>query len=229
MSSPLIALIPLRAGSKGLPGKNTRPLAGRPLYTHTLEQARAAGIGVSLVSTDIAELLDADLGPDVRVVARPAALAGDATSMDAVLRHVLANDLVGAWTVVLLQATSPMRAPADIRRAIALHASGNFNLVLSAARADSCVLKWGCAEGARFVPLSKVEHCFSNRASLPPVYRPDGAVYVFDADWFRNTGTLASSPIGMIETPINRAIDIDTLADFKDVEARLVDQETSQP
>jgi len=222
-----VALIPLRAGSAGLSGKNIRPLAGQPLYRHAIDQARAAGIPRILISTDIAAILDAPPEPGVTVRPRPAALATGTTPMDAVLRHVLAHDLTGPARIVLLQATSPLRHAGDIAAALDLHRAadrqGGFDLVLSATRADAGVLKWGRAEGAEFVPLSDPAHCFANRAELPPVYRPNGAVYVFDAGWFRRHGTLAAGRIGMIEMPPDRAADIDTEADFAAVETRLRD------
>lgn len=222
MMLPLIALIPLRAGTKGLPGKNIRPLAGKPLYAHAVDQARTAGIPHIVITTDIEELIGADLGSDVHVISRPTALAADTTSMAEVLRYVLAGHILGSATIVLLQATSPLRNPADIRRCIDLHMGERFDLVMSVTRAESSVLKWGKADGDRFLPLSEPEHCFSNRAQLPPVYRPDGAVFVFDADWFRRVGTLAGGDIGMIETPPERAHDIDSLADFESVEKILL-------
>lgn len=216
-----LALIPLRAGSKGVPGKNTRDLAGLPLWRHAVAQARAAGIARVVVSTDIAALLAAPPEPGLEMLARPAALAADDTPMDAVLRHVLGAQVTGAARVVLLQATSPLRQAGDIEATLDLHAQGGFDLVLSASRADSGVLKWGRAKGAEFVPLSDPAHCFANRAALPPVYRPNGAVYVFDADWFRASGTLAGGRIGMVEMPPERAADIDSPEDFAAAEARL--------
>lgn len=220
-----VALIPLRAGSAGLPGKNIRPLAGQPLYRHAIDQARAAGLTRILISTDIAAILEGAPEPGVTVRPRPADLATGTTPMDAVLRHVLSQDLTDPARIVLLQATSPLRRAEDIDAALDLHrrgdGKGGFDLVLSATRADAGVLKWGRAEGVEFVPLSDPAHCFANRAALPPVYRPNGAVYVFDADWFRASGTLAGGRIGMIEMPPDRATDIDSAADFAAVEARL--------
>ena len=225
-----VALIPLRAGSAGLPDKNIRPLAGQPLYRYAIDQARAAGITRILISTDIARVLDAPPEPGITVRRRPADLATGITPMDAVLRHVLSHDMTRPARIVLLQATSPLRNAGDIAAACDLHRQGGFDLVLSVTRADAGVLKWGRAvwaddpagpEGAEFVPLSDPAHCFANRAELPPVYRPNGAVYVFDAGWFRRHGTLAAGRIGMIEMPPERAADIDTEADFAAVEARL--------
>jgi N-acylneuraminate cytidylyltransferase len=221
MHTKIIALIPMRKGSQGLPGKNIRPLAGKPLFHHTIEQARAAGIDDIFISTDIDTVSDYDLGESVCVLERPAELCTDITPMADVIQHVVSQQVVGSGTIVLLQVTSPLRAPCDIRRAISLHASGRFDLVLSATRTNSGVLKYGSADGDRFLPLSTPEACFANRASLPPVYRPDGAVFVFDADWFRRMGTLACENIGFVETPAARAIDIDNLSDFEAVEAML--------
>jgi len=217
-----VAIIPLRAGSKGLPGKNTRHLAGRPLYAHAIEQAQAAGIDRIVISTDIADLIEQPFASGITVLPRPAELASDDAPMDAVLGQVLSHGVTGPAQVVLLQATSPLRRGADISAATDLHDSGEFELVLSTTQANSGVLKWGrLGAGGQFVPLSDPAHCFANRASLPPVYRPNGAVYVFDADWFRRNGTLAGGRIGMVEMPPERSHDIDTLADFEAVEAML--------
>jgi N-acylneuraminate cytidylyltransferase len=141
--------------------------------------------------------------------------------MEAVLRHLLKVQVTGSARVVLLQATSPLRQPKDIAAAIDLHAKGEFDLVLSATGADSNVLKWGQRKGAEFLPLSDSSHCFANRSELPLVYRPNGAVYVFDADWFRATGTLGGGRIGMVEMPPERSVDVDTANDFALAEARL--------
>lgn len=214
------AVIPLRAGSKGLPGKNLRPLAGRPLYRHALDQALAAGATRVVITTDLTEVLTADLPPTVTCVPRPPELAGDTVPMAPVLVHALQQSGVQG-TVVLLQATSPLRTPADIRAALDLHATGDFGLVMSVTEADRGVLKWGRLEGQRFVPLSAPEHCFANRQSLPPVVRPNGAVYVFDAARMIATGSLAADTVGVVTMPAERSHDIDNLHDFEQAERLL--------
>jgi CMP-N,N'-diacetyllegionaminic acid synthase len=209
-----VAIVPLRAGSKGLPGKNTRVIAGMPLWRHAVDQARSAGIKRVLISTDIPRLLSAEPEPGVEIFERPSTLAADDTPIDAALSYVLNTQMTGSARIVLLQATSPLRTPVDITAAIDMHTQGQFDLVLTTCRADSLVLKWGQSNGAEFIPLVNPAHCFANRLILPPVYRPNGAVYVFDANWFRVSGSLASGKIGMIEMPIERSVDIDTAGDF---------------
>lgn len=215
----LLALVPVRGGSKGLPGKNVKLLAGKPLYRHAVDQALEAGADEVLITTDIPELLEADHGERVRVLRRPAALAGDEVPMDPVILHALRER--GEALVVLLQATSPLRRAGDIRAALEVWRKGRFDLVMSVTRTPAGILKYGLAEGDRFVPVARPEFCFMNRQSLPPVYRPNGAVYVFDADWFRANGGLATDRIGLVEMPEERSLDIDTAEDFARVEAVL--------
>ncbi|MFC7702753.1 cytidylyltransferase domain-containing protein [Plastorhodobacter daqingensis] len=215
---PLIAIVPVRGGSRGLPGKNTRDLLGKPLYRHALDQAHAAGVKLCLLSTDIPALLRADHGPGVQVVPRPGELARDDTPMDPVLAHAL-QVVDGPARVVLLQATSPLREPEDIAAAVALHSAGRFDLVMSVTRTPSHILKYGMVKEGAFRPVAGADYCFMNRQALPEVYRPNGAVYVFDADWFRRNGRLATDRIGAVEMPPERALDIDTAEDFAQVES----------
>lgn len=212
------AVIPLRAGSRGLPGKNVRPLAGRPLYMHAVEQALAAGAARVLVTTDLPEVLQARLPARVQAFPRPPELAGDTVPMAPVLVHLLQQAQVSG-TVVLLQATSPLRTAEDIAHALAVHASGAHELVMSVTEADRGVLKWGRIDGERFVPLSDPAHCFANRQSLPPVVKPNGAVYVFDAARMVATGSFVSDRIGVVQMPPERSHDIDNLNDFERIEA----------
>lgn len=208
------AVIPLRAGSKGLPDKNIRPLAGKPLYQHTLDQALAAGAQRVIMTTDIPALLTAQWPERVSCVARPPELSGDTVPMAPVLQHALQTAQCHG-TVVLLQATSPLRRPADIKAAIAIFDQGGFELVMSVTEADRGVLKWGTVQGHRFIPLSDPAHCFANRQSLPPVVRPNGAIYVMDADGFVSRGSFVSERIGVYEMPLERSHDIDNLQDFE--------------
>lgn len=208
------AVIPLRSGSKGLPGKNTRWLAGKPLYRHAVDEALAAGASRVVISTDIAEVLSAELPDRVTALARPAELAGDAVPMAPVLVHALTS--AGANGVaVLLQATSPLRRASDIEAALAVYASGGHELVMSVTAADRGVLKWGILDGERFRPVSDPAYCFANRQSLPEVVRPNGAVYVMDAAWFVARGSFVTDRIGVMEMSAERSQDIDTLDDFE--------------
>jgi N-acylneuraminate cytidylyltransferase len=217
------AIIPLREGSKGLPGKNTRCLAGRPLYQHSVEAALQAGASRVILSTDIAAILEASLPKKTETLKRPADLATDSIEMSPVLAHAIENAGIQD-TIVLLQATSPLRLVSDITDGLASYSSGKHELVMSVTEAERGVLKWGLLDDGVFRPLSDPTNCFANRQALPAVYRPNGAIYVFDADWFMKKRSLATDRIGVVVMPAERSKDIDTLADFEEVEYLLSHQ-----
>jgi CMP-N,N'-diacetyllegionaminic acid synthase len=123
---PVLAVIPARGGSKGVPGKNIRPLAGLPLIGHSIRLAKlCAEIAECVVSTDSAEIAEVarECGAEVPFL-RPAELARDDTPMWPVLQHALsemesiANRRYGS--VLLLSPASPGRLPEDVSKAIDL-------------------------------------------------------------------------------------------------------------
>ena len=215
-----IAILPLRAGSKGLPGKNIRPLNGIPLYRHTLDQALRA-VGRCVITTDIPEILTADLPDKCMVISRPPHLAQDTTTMEEVLFHVfeyLETSKILPEMAVLLQATSPLRRDKDIHDAIYRYQSGQDELVMSVTPTDPKFLKYGFLKDGKFNPVSCNQYCFENRQNLPDMVRPNGAVYVFSPEDFRKNRGLTTDKIGAVEMPESVSCDIDTEADFLTVE-----------
>jgi N-acylneuraminate cytidylyltransferase len=193
------------------------PLRGIPLYLHAVRQGlRVAGRVV--VTTDVREILDGPPEPGCALLERSADLANDDTSMSQVLEDVIARLDLRSETVLLLQATSPLRTDLDVRTALARHASGEHDLVMSVTQKDRGILKYGTISAGIFQPVSRPEYCFSNRQSLPQVYAPNGAIYAFEAEAFLRTGGIPCQRIGAVEMPAERSIDIDTLEEFLQVE-----------
>tara|TARA_R110000824_G_C15232528_1_gene678830 strand:+ start:7312 stop:8043 length:732 start_codon:yes stop_codon:yes gene_type:complete len=209
----LVAVVPVRAGSKGLLGKNLRPLAGKPLYLHAVHQGlRIAGRVV--ITTDIQEIQQANLPAGCEVCPRPPALAGDDSPMAPVISHLIEAMGLQDSTLVLLQATTPLRADSDIKAAISLHDEQRHELVMSVVARDRGVLKYGLLKGDDFNAMRDPAFCFANRQDLPPVYAPNGAVYVFKAASFITASGFPTEHIGAIEMPDQRSIDIDSEKDF---------------
>lgn len=214
MRNDIFALVPARGGSKGLPDKCVRPLNGVPLYRHSVNHALEAGIERVVISTDITAILRADLPRGVTAVPRPVEFAGDTTPMiDVLLNHIDTYEPTDG-IMVLLQPTSPLRLAEDIAAGLAVFDKGSFDLVMSVRDADAAVLKYGRLEGDRFQPLNNPAFTFANRQSLPPVIRPNGAVYVIDTGWLRRHRRLDGGRIGCFKMPERRSQDIDTLTDF---------------
>ncbi len=216
-----VAIIPARAGSKGLPRKNTRELHGKPLYRHSVDTALKAGINRIIISTDLEEIRHHDLPPEVQLLDRRTELAGDDTTMASVLIDLLPQLSLGEAPVVLLQPTSPLRTSATIGRGLARYDPETTSMVMSISPAERGVLKWGLLDAGRFVPLVKPEYCFANRQSLPQVVRPNGALYIFSARRFLDDGDFSAENVQALEVAEEEAIDIDTAADFERCERLL--------
>ena len=119
---PTLAVIPARGGSKGIPRKNLVPIAGKPLIVWTIEQALdVPGLEVA-VSTEDAEIAAVSREAGARVIERPADLAQDDTPTEPVVLHALEvteRSSGPVEAVLLLQATSPVRRPGTLARAVA--------------------------------------------------------------------------------------------------------------
>ena len=213
----VLALIPARGGSKGLPGKNILPVAGRPLLAWSVDAARAArSIDRVVLSSDDDAIMAAAraCGCEVPFV-RPAALASDtATTIDVVM-HAL-DALPGYDLIVLLQPTSPLRTAADIDAACERLASSGAPACVSVSPVDqSPYWMYRLGDNQGLVPVVEAPPGVTRRQDLPAVYALNGAVYVADTAWLRQSRTFITRETVAHVMPAERSIDIDTIADFE--------------
>lgn len=219
MPDHTVAFIPARGGSKGLPGKNLRLLAGKPLIAHSIE----AGLGAKLVdevyvSTEDNEIADVAAKFGAKVIKRPPELATDTAQNDAVLRHWLeANRTVGkdAEIVVLLQPTSPLRRSHHIDACVRNYMENNVASCLSVCAVDhhpgKCVfLKDGLVE-----PYTCNEDMEAQRQNLMTVYRQNGAIYVVGVNEFLQSGSFYRKPCFAYIMDRRDSVDIDDELDLQ--------------
>lgn len=184
-----LAIVLARAGSRGLPGKNALPVAGRPCAQWTLEAARAArSVERVALSTDDESLLRLGASLGAEVVRRPAALAGDSARIDDAARHALetvAPDAPAGLPVVLLYASVPVRPDDLIDRAVDLLVRTGCDSVQSYAPVGKHHPWWTARLGpeGRVGPWegSVLNHGVFRRQDLPPAYVPDGGVIALTA------------------------------------------------
>lgn len=207
------AIVPIREGSKGLKNKNMRLFMGLPLYIHAVRQGLVVADEV-FVTTDIRSIAADQLPEGCHLVERSAELATDDASMADVILDLIKQRNLYSYTLLLLQATSPLRLVKDISAALSLYYSGDFNMVMSTVRVPSSRLKSGFILGNQFTPLSLPEHCFMNRQELPPIYAPNGAVYVINASCMASNKGFPQFNIGATVMPESRSLDIDSEEDF---------------
>lgn len=215
-----IATICARGGSKGLPGKNIREFAGKPLIAHTIGQALACeAIGGVYVSTDderIAEIATS-AGATVPYL-RPAELATDQVGKLPVIEHLVAHlEKQGAQVdrVVDLQPTSPLRESSDISAAIA--ARPDAQLVVSVCEAqDNPYFNLVEEGGDGLVRLSKGSGAV-RRQDLPAVYALNGSIYVWQRAALAHAAIHGLWSVGVAHylMPRWKSADIDTLEDFE--------------
>lgn len=180
-----MAVILARAGSKGLPGKNMRPIAGRPCIAWTIEAAmEARSVSRVVVSTDDTAAAWAARVRGVEVVARPADLAGDTATIDAAARHAVSEAAPRGESrdpIVLLYANVPVRPDGLIDRALDTLARTGADSVQSYARVGKHHPWWTArvdgASGA-VTPWEGdvLNHGVFRRQDLPPAFVPDGGV-----------------------------------------------------
>lgn len=221
----ILALIPARGGSKGIPRKNIREMAGKPLIAWTIDAARACGgIDAVVVSTEDEEIaaVSSAAGAEVPFL-RPAALAADETpGIDPVL-HAL-EMLPQYDAVLLLQATSPLRTTADIEGLLALAEMRGAPAVVSVCEPEDHP-DWmyhlnGAGQLKPLFPASDV----TRRQDLPPVYSLNGAMYFARTDWLRaHRGFLGPETLGY-PMPADRSVDIDGPLDWRIAEMLLRDR-----
>ena len=179
-----LALIPARAGSKGIKNKNLAMLGGHPLLFYSVEAAkRAKGIDKIVVSTDGEAIGDYARSIGAEVLRRPSALAMDNTlSQDVVSHALLAYE---CDVLVLLQPTSPFRSSMDIDAALRIFEGREATALLSVVPCDNKLLKAflvgddGCLKG-----VCNNEFPFMPRQALPPTYHGNGAIYIVRRDEF---------------------------------------------
>ena len=215
-----IATICARGGSKGLPGKNIRLFAGKPLIVHSIEQALACpSIDAVLVSTDDAAIAEiARAAGAIVPYLRPAELASDTAAKLPVIEHLVRHLEHGGQhiaRIVDLQPTSPLREPQDITQA--LSACPHMPLTVSVRQAQDNPYFNMVERGADGrVALCKGKGSV-RRQDSPAVYAFNGSIYVWHRAALAQAAVdgLWSVELGVYEMPLWKSVDIDDLDDFE--------------
>ena len=227
-------LIPARGGSQGIPGKNLKPLAGKPLLYYTLDTARQLAPDADIcLSTDSDEIIRAaaDYGLSVPFK-RPAELATNQAGSYGVLHHAVDfYQQQGRMydVVVLLQPTSPFRTARHVREAMALY-TPDLDMVVSVTESDlNPYFNLFEESSAGYLEPSKDGGQFVRRQDAPPAYAYNGAVYVI------NTASLAMQTLREFAhikkyiMPAHDSVDLDTPLNWQFAEFLMQQREANAP
>ncbi|MFQ5698241.1 MAG: cytidylyltransferase domain-containing protein [Myxococcota bacterium] len=222
-AGPTVAIIPARGGSKRIPRKNIQPLDGRPLVAHTIGHARAAEhVDLVYVSTEDPEVAEISRSHGAQIIERPASLASDTTTSEAVLLHALdclRSRGIESEIVVLLQCTSPLRASDDVDRAIDCLRSTGADSLLSASEYRRFL--WTLdAQGS---PCS-LNYDYRKRRrtqDLDPQYQENGSIYVFKPWVLETFENRLGGKIAIYVMSEGNSLEIDSYEDFELCRQRL--------
>jgi CMP-N-acetylneuraminic acid synthetase len=216
----ILAIIPARGGSKGLPRKNIKPLLGKPLIAWTVEQAKNSKyIDKVVVSTDDEEIAEISkkYGAEVPFL-RPKELArDDSPTIDAIIHAINWFEERGEFfdILILLQPTSPLRTTEDIDNAIELFLNNKDALSLISVKENEHPPFWSLEIENKFLkPLFGEEYFKKRRQELPKSYMPNGAIFISYVDILKKYKTFYTPKTIAYIMPPERSIDIDNEFDF---------------
>ena len=217
-----ICSICARGGSKGVPNKNIRPLFGKPLIVHSIEQARATGLFAMLaVSSDSDEILEVSRRAGVdHLIKRPDVMASDNAAKLPAIQHCVksAEERSGKRFDIMvdLDATAPLRLPQDIAGAVALQEAGRCSNVITGCPAHrSPYFNLVEATAAGCVTLSEPGTGIVRRQDSPACYDCNASIYVWPRATFFTSNNVLMPETKLYEMPRERSLDIDSELDFE--------------
>ena len=225
----IVACIFARGGSKGLPGKNIRPLGGKPLIAWSIEQALSVErIDRVIVSTDSYEIADIAKGSGAEVpFMRPSELSGDKSSEWLAWRHMLTylKQADGQFpeAMISLPTTAPLRSTQDIDNCLDEYSKRIFDVVVTvtdAHRNPYFNMVTRDENGKVQLVIPRIDGV-TRRQDAPEVFDMTTVAYVVNPVFVMTHDGLFSGRMGAVHVPKARAIDIDTLLDFKMAELLL--------
>ena len=221
-SSQVLGIIPARGGSKGIPRKNVRLLAGKPLVVHSIVQLQQSGkVGRVAVSTDDDEIASVAKQWGAEVIKRPAEISGDTASSESALVHALEHyrteEKYEPELVVFLQATSPLRAAEDVSNAVETLQREGADSLFSACRVEGFV--WKKAPG-ELSPINYDPVKRPRRQELTSeVLEENGSIYVFRPWVLKTLGSRLGGRIAVLPMPRLRSFQIDVPEDWHVLES----------
>ena len=212
----LLALIPARGGSKGIPRKNIRPFCGKPLLQWSIDVALSSpSVDRLVVSTDDPEIAEVARAGGAEVpFLRPLELATDTAPGIAPVLHAL-QLLPEVSEVLLLQPTSPLRQVDDVEAIVALHRQAGRDAVVSVVPSSKHPA-WMFDLSSEQVLRPLVTHSDAAcRQQLPPAYALNGALFLASRSFLeRERSFLTPKTMGYVMPP-ERSVDIDSVLDWQ--------------
>ena len=209
----IIAIIPARGGSKGIPNKNIIDCMGKPLIAHSIEYAKESDLVTSIyVSTDDAKIAEVARQYGAKIIDRPDSISGDTATTESAIEHVL-NNIPKPDIVILLQATSPLRPKGSLNKSLEKMISEKYDSLLSLSpthrfswkiNGDEAIPKYDFKNRPRRQDISESEQA----------YIENGSIYIFTYENFIKHNNRLGGKIGYVVFEEEFSFEIDTPTDL---------------
>lgn len=220
-----VGLIPARAGSRGVPGKNMIDVLGRPLIQWTIDAALSCKyLDRVLISTDDPAVRALTASQGLEVLDRPAAISGDTATAAQVIAHAL-ESAITEDLLVYLQPTSPLREANDIDSSLELLATSGVTAVVSVTGVtENPEWMYRMTGSANALEPVLAQSRSARRQDLPETFRLNGAIYCAPASVLRPHGDFFRLPLHGYLMPWSRSIDIDTNDELESARIALLER-----
>ena len=210
----IVAFIPARGGSKGIPKKNIKLFNGNPLISYTIKYANSCSmVDSTVVSTDSDEIAEVASKFDAEIIKRPEKISGDYATTESAIEHTLNTLTHKPDIIILLQATSPLRPKNSLENALNTFYNGKYDSLLSISPTHRFF--W---EISNNIAIPKYD--FKNRPRRQDIkhedieYVENGSLYIFSYEHFMKTKNRLGGKMGYVIFPEEFSYEIDTTLDF---------------
>ena len=210
----VLAIIPARAGSKGIKNKNINKFCGLPLIAHSINQAKDSKyVDKVIVSTEsnIIKNIALDFGAEVPFM-RPLTLANDTAGNNNVILHVLDNLKFDIF--ILLQPTSPLRKTYDIDTSLKEMVDNKASIMFSIYKVKNYIYGFNINNSRRVIMNKRITNISTNRQDHNNYYTVNGAIYAAYSHYFKKVKSFITPKTYTYLMPLDRSIDIDEMADW---------------
>jgi len=220
MEKEIIAIIPAKGQSKGVPRKNIRLLLGKPLIWYSIQAAKSVkNIKRVFVSTEDKEIAEISKKFGAEIIKRPIEYAKDESPTNDVISHILdtlnEREKYEPSTIVLLQPTSPLRESKNIKEALELFQTNKCGSVISICEVLHPI-QWTfeIVDNGFLKPAFNEKYLGMRRQELTKYYLPNGAIFITSLSNFREKNSFYCHPIMPYIMPPEISVDLDTELDF---------------
>tara|TARA_B110000046_G_C12935543_1_gene373413 strand:- start:413 stop:1108 length:696 start_codon:yes stop_codon:yes gene_type:complete len=214
--SKILAFIPARGGSKGIPNKNIKLFNGKPLIEWTIRSAlKSKSIDKVIVSSDSQKILSISKKIGAEVVLRPKSISGDFATTESAIKHYINIVKESFDTIVLLSPTSPIRKIKDIDNTVKEFRAKKLDSCFSASRLNDFLI-WKLNKKTK--KFSSINYDYKNRGvrqGRELNYVENGSIYVFKSDLINYKNNRLSGKIGMYLMDFWQSFEIDEKSDWK--------------